>query len=95
MQAALRNLAFLLSTVKPACACRPALMSGGAGRVLAVFPTSTKQTDTITAEVLGSICKAVPIPVVAIGGITAANAGTAPLLTRQRSGERGFDVIGR
>jgi len=46
----------------------------GAG---AVFPTATKETDTISAETLAAICAAVPIPVVAIGGITAANAGIA------------------
>lgn len=41
----------------------------------AVFPTSTKQdTWTIDHEVLCQICAAVSIPVVAIGGITAANA---------------------
>lgn len=41
----------------------------------AVFPTSTKQTETISLETLAAICRAVDIPVVAIGGITAANAG--------------------
>ena len=40
----------------------------------AVFETSTKDSSTITLETLQQICKAVDIPVVAIGGITAANA---------------------
>jgi thiamine-phosphate pyrophosphorylase len=40
-----------------------------------VFPTSTKQTETISLQTLAEICRAVEIPVVAIGGITAANAG--------------------
>ena len=40
-----------------------------------MFPTSTKQTETISLETLAAICRAVDIPVVAIGGITAANAG--------------------
>lgn len=41
----------------------------------AVFPTSTKQdTRTIDHGVLRQICAEVSIPVVAIGGITAANA---------------------
>lgn len=46
----------------------------GAG---ALFPTSTKQTDTISTATLRDICAAVDIPVVAIGGITAANAEVA------------------
>lgn len=42
----------------------------------AVFPTSTKHdTWTIDHEVLREICERVTIPVVAIGGITAENAG--------------------
>ena len=41
---------------------------------IAVFATSTKDSSTITQETLQQICKAVNIPVVAIGGITAANA---------------------
>lgn len=42
----------------------------------AVFPTSTKQdTWTIDHDVLREICERVTIPVVAIGGITAENAG--------------------
>lgn len=41
---------------------------------LAVFATSTKDSSTITLETLQQICNAVDIPVVAIGGITAANA---------------------
>ena len=40
----------------------------------AVFATSTKDSSTISQETLEQICKAVNIPVVAIGGITAANA---------------------
>lgn len=46
----------------------------GAG---ALFPTSTKQTDNITEFTLREICAAVDIPVVAIGGLSAANAGVA------------------
>ncbi|KAK9842361.1 hypothetical protein WJX81_008532 [Elliptochloris bilobata] len=46
----------------------------GAG---AVFPTSTKDTDVIGVDTLAEICAAVSIPVVAIGGITAANAPAA------------------
>jgi thiamine-phosphate pyrophosphorylase len=42
----------------------------------AVFPTATKQgTETVCLEDLGRIKRAVTIPVVAIGGITAENAG--------------------
>lgn len=41
-----------------------------------MFATATKDSSTITQETLEQICKAVDIPVVAIGGITAANAGT-------------------
>ena len=42
--------------------------------MLAVFPTSTKDSSTITPETLQQICNAVSIPVVAIGGMTADNA---------------------
>ena len=59
----------------------------------AVFPTSTKQTETISLETLAAICRAVDIPVVAIGGITAANAGER----RCRDGSRrliGHDAFG-
>ncbi len=40
----------------------------------AVFQTATKDSSTISMEILQQICKSVDIPVVAIGGITAANA---------------------
>lgn len=43
----------------------------GAG---AMFQTATKDSSTISLETLQQICKSVDIPVVAIGGITAANA---------------------
>ena len=39
----------------------------------AVFPTSTKDSSTITLDTLRQICEAVTIPVVAIGGMTADN----------------------
>ncbi|MDR1834588.1 MAG: thiamine phosphate synthase [Fusobacteriaceae bacterium] len=40
----------------------------------AVFPTATKlDADTVSRETLAAICKAVRIPVVAIGGITKQN----------------------
>ena len=42
----------------------------------AVFPTATKDSSTISIEELAAICAAVTIPVVAIGGLTAANAAT-------------------
>lgn len=45
-----------------------------ASSAVAVFQTSTKDSSTITMDTLQQICKAVDIPVVAIGGITAANA---------------------
>lgn len=42
----------------------------------AVFPTGSKaDADVISCEELAAICEAVSIPVVAIGGITAANVG--------------------
>lgn len=42
----------------------------------AVFPTRTKDdADLVSAETLSEICKAVKIPVIAIGGINAENAG--------------------
>lgn len=42
----------------------------------AVFPTRTKDNaDLVSAETLSEICKAVTIPVIAIGGINAENAG--------------------
>jgi len=41
-----------------------------------VFQTSTKDSSTITVETLQQICRAVDIPVVAIGGITASNANS-------------------
>lgn len=40
----------------------------------AMWPTSTKDTDVCSFETLRAICKAVKIPVVAIGGIKASNA---------------------
>ena len=40
----------------------------------AVFPTTTKDSSTISLDTLAEICQAVEIPVVAIGGITADNA---------------------
>ena len=40
----------------------------------AVFATATKESSTISQQTLEDICKAVDIPVVAIGGITAGNA---------------------
>ncbi|DBB00982.1 TPA: hypothetical protein ACH3X1_000888 [Trebouxia sp. C0004] len=43
----------------------------GAG---AMFQTATKDSSTISMEMLQQICKSVDIPVVAIGGMTAANA---------------------
>ncbi len=43
----------------------------------AVFQTATKDSSTISIETLHQICKSVDIPVVAIGGITAANAKPA------------------
>ena len=39
-----------------------------------MFATATKDSSTITQETLRQICKAVDIPVVAIGGMNAANA---------------------
>ena len=42
-----------------------------------VFPTTTKATGVIGVDGLADICAAVSIPVVAIGGITAANARAA------------------
>lgn len=39
-----------------------------------MFATATKDSSTITQETLQQICKAVDIPVVAIGGMNAANA---------------------
>lgn len=42
----------------------------------AVFPTNSKEdADVLSKETLTEICRAVSIPVVAIGGITAENAG--------------------
>lgn len=41
-----------------------------------VFPTGTKDTTVIGEDRLAEICAAVSIPVVAIGGISAANAPT-------------------
>ena len=38
-----------------------------------MFPTSTKDSSTITLDTLRQICEAVTIPVVAIGGMTADN----------------------
>jgi thiamine-phosphate pyrophosphorylase len=40
-----------------------------------VYATSTKKSAAIGLETLAEICAAVRIPVVAIGGITARNAG--------------------
>ena len=42
--------------------------------MIAVFPTSTKDSAVIGVEALAAICAAVSIPVVAIGGVSAANA---------------------
>ena len=42
-----------------------------------MFPTSTKDSAVIGTEALAAICAAVRIPVVAIGGISAANAPLA------------------
>lgn len=42
----------------------------------AVFATATKDSSTITQETLQQICEAVDIPVVAIGGVNAANASS-------------------
>lgn len=39
-----------------------------------MFATATKDSSTITQETLKQICQAVDIPVVAIGGMNAANA---------------------
>ena len=39
-----------------------------------MFTTATKESSTITQETLQQICQAVDIPVVAIGGMNAANA---------------------
>ena len=39
-----------------------------------MFATATKDSSTITQETLQQICQAVNIPVVAIGGMNAANA---------------------
>jgi thiamine-phosphate pyrophosphorylase len=49
------------------------------GRALAaaVVATETKATGVIGLDTLAEICAAVSIPVVAIGGITAANAAAA------------------
>lgn len=55
--------------------CWQAIWADDTGCAHAVFPTSTKQTETISLEILSEICRAVDIPVVAIGGITATNAG--------------------
>ncbi len=44
---------------------------------VAVFPTSTKDSAVIGVEALAAICAAVSIPVVAIGGVSAANARLA------------------
>lgn len=41
-----------------------------------MFATATKDSSTITQETLQQICQAVDIPVVAIGGMNAANANT-------------------
>lgn len=41
----------------------------------AVYTTSTKRSSTIEMGTLATICEAVRIPVVAIGGINAVNAG--------------------
>lgn len=55
----------------------------------AVFPTSTKSdADSVTYSTLKAICSAVHIPVVAIGGITAAN-----LMELEGSGISGIAVI--
>ena len=43
-------------------------------QLFAVHATPTKSSSTITYETLDNICKAVKIPVVAIGGINSDNA---------------------
>lgn len=57
----------------------------GAG---AMFPTSTKETEVLSMELLREICSAVKIPVVAIGGITRNN-----LMLLCRSGISGIAVV--
>lgn len=54
----------------------------------AIFPTQTKDAEMVSIETLHTICNAVKIPVIAIGGI---NEKTAPLL--KGTGIVGISVI--
>ena len=54
----------------------------------AIFPTQTKDAEIVSIETLKRICRAVKIPVIAIGGI---NEKTAPLL--KGTGIVGISVI--
>ena len=53
-----------------------------------MFTTATKESSTITQETLQQICQAVDIPVVAIGGMNAANARST-----LEAGCRGIAVV--
>lgn len=82
-----RILGVSVETVEQACLAQ----AQGADYlgVGAVFPTSTKaDADSVPYEALKAICNSVRIPVVAIGGITAAN-----LHELQGSGIAGIAVI--
>ncbi len=64
-------------SVRTVAEARKAVLDGadylGVG---AVFPTTTKaDADAVSLAELADICRAVPVPVVAIGGIQAGNAG--------------------
>lgn len=54
-------------SLPPTCraCCRPAP---------AVFPTGTKDSSVVGLDGLAAVCSSVDIPVVSIGGVTAANA---------------------
>lgn len=54
----------------------------------AIFPSVSKEADTLPLETLRAICEASPLPVVAIGGITADNAHVL-----QGTGIMGLSVI--